>query len=187
MAASSSDDFSFMDRQFGLKRDQDDRGDRFEPNLVFVIMSFGGQGMDETYSAIRDECDRLGLRALRADDNTGAGFIIKEIVEGIEGAEFIICDLTHERPNVYYELGYAHGVGNQPLNMLLIAKGETTLHFDIMPLRVRFYSSTEHLRAIISANLRQMMEQTRKRSEERPPASRPTRARRAATKRPRKS
>ncbi|HVF44871.1 MAG TPA: hypothetical protein VM936_17735 [Pyrinomonadaceae bacterium] len=185
--AAASDDFSFMDRQFGRKPADEDRGDRFEPNLAFVIMSFGGQGMDDTFSAIRDECAKLGLRALRADDNTGAGFIIKEIVEAIESAEFIICDLTHERPNVYYELGYAHGVGNQPLNMLLVAKEGTLLHFDIMPLRVRFYASTEHLRTIISTNLQRMMELTRKKAEPQPAPPSPADAPRAATKkRPRK-
>ena len=77
----------------------------------------------------------------------------------IERAEFIICDLTNERPNVYYELGYAHGVGNEGADILLIAKEGTTLHFDIGPLRVQYYSSTEHLRTIISANLKQMIRQ----------------------------
>ena len=184
--AAASDDFSFMDREFGRGGGRKDRGDKFEPNLVFVIMSFMGQGMDESFSAIRDECAKLGLRALRADDSTGSGFIIKEIVEYIETAEFIVCDLTHERPNVYYELGYAHGVGNQPLNMLLVAREETNLHFDIMPLRVRFYASTEHLRTVISTNLQRMMELTRGQAE--PPAAPPRQAdaRRPSTKRPRK-
>jgi hypothetical protein len=124
-------------------------------------MSFKGEGMPDTYSAIKDECAKLKLNAIRVDENTGSGFIIKEIIDLIEKAEFIICDLTHERPNVYYELGYAHGIGNQPLNILLIARDGTTLHFDIAPLRVQYYRSTEHLRTILAANLKEMIRLTR--------------------------
>jgi len=82
-------------------------------------------------------------------------------VDLIEKAEFIIFDLTFERPNVYYELGYAHGVGNAPSNILLLAKEGTQLHFDIAQLRVRFYKSTENLRQIVKDNLNGMVAATR--------------------------
>ncbi len=153
---------SFMDREFGKSNyDPNDEGD-FEQGLVFVIMSFRGQEMTDVYSAIKDECAKLGLHAVRVDENVGSGFIIREIIDLIERAEFIICDLTNERPNVYYELGYAHGVGNESTDILLTAKKDTVLHFDIAPLRVQYYSSTEHLRRVVSSNLRTMMEITRR-------------------------
>jgi len=79
----------------------------------------------------------------------------------IDDAEFIVCDLSGERPNVYYELGYAHGSGNEAARILLIAKRDTHLHFDIAPLRVEFYESTEHLRSIISSKLKVMSRITR--------------------------
>ena len=60
------------------------------------------------------------------------------------------------------ELGYAHGVGNEAMDILLIAKEGTTLHFDIAPLRVQYFSSSEHLRAIVSTNLKAMIKATRK-------------------------
>ena len=72
-----------------------------------------------------------------------------------------ICDLTGERPNVYYELGYAHGVGNESSDILLIAKEGTNIHFDIASFRVNFYRSTEHLRTILNVNLKRMIEETR--------------------------
>ena len=50
---------------------------------------------------------------------------------------------------MYYELGYSHGVGNSPNNILLVAKQGVQLHFGIAALRVRFYKSTEELRKII--------------------------------------
>ncbi len=68
-------------------------------------MPFSGQGTNDVYSAIKDECKKLSLNPVRVDENTGSGFIIQEIKELIEQAEFIIFDLSEERPNVYYELG----------------------------------------------------------------------------------
>lgn len=152
---------TFMDREFGgSDYDPDDQG-TFERNLVCVIMPFKGQKMTDTYSAIKDECDRLELHAKRVDENVGAGFVVREISELIERAEFLICDLTLERPNVYYELGYAHGVGNEGAEILLIAREGTTLHFNIAPLRVQYYRSTKHLRSIVSMSLKEMMRSTR--------------------------
>lgn len=153
---------TFMDREFGRPDyDPADEG-TFEKGLVFVIMPFGGTEMDNAYSAIKDECRKLRLRSRRVDENTGGGIVIGEITNLIERAEFIICDLTNERPNVYYELGYAHGVGNEAMDILLVAKEGTVLHFDIAPFRVHFYSSTEHLRSVVSANLKAMMKATRR-------------------------
>lgn len=140
---------------------ENDDEKEFVEGLVFVGLSFSGAGMSEVYSAIEDECRKLGLDAKRVDENVGAGLVIDEITDLIEDAEFVVFDLTYERPNVYYELGYAHGVGNEPLDTLLIARKDTKIHFDIAPYRVQFYESTEHLRKLVARNLKGMMEQTR--------------------------
>ncbi len=146
----------FLQRVFGRSKPA------VQLNLVFVIMSFRGEGMDEVLAAIREECSVLGLQAKRADESVGSDFVIKEISELIEQAEFIVCDLSHGRPNVYYELGYAHGVGNEASNILLIAGDKTTLHFDIGPLRVHTYNSTDELRSILARNLKGMLQSSRK-------------------------
>ena len=155
-------DHTYMDEQFGSNDyDPYDPGE-FKKGLVFVIMSFKEE-LDNVYKVIEAECKKLNLETRRADQHTiGSGIIIKEITQLIEWAEFIICDLTYEPPNVYYELGYAHGVGNEAADILLIARDGTKLHFDAVPLRVHFYSSTEHLRGIISSNMKRMIEYTRR-------------------------
>jgi hypothetical protein len=151
-----------MDREFGRPDyDPDDEGD-FIRNLVFIIMPFSGQDSPDVLLAIKDECAKLGLDAKRVDENIGSGLVIGEITKMIEDAEFIICDLTLERPNVYYELGYAHGVGNEATDILLIAKKGTVLHFDVAPLRVQYYRSTEDLRSIVNTSLKRMMKLTRR-------------------------
>ena len=152
---------TYYDEQFG-RQDHDPSDDgTFVKNLVFVGMSFSGKEMDDTYKAIKDECSKLKLKAARVDENVGSGFIIREITQLIEDAEFIIFDLTKERPNVYYEIGYAHGVGNEAYDILLVAKKETVIHFDISPMKINFYESTEDLREIVRSNLNAMIRKTR--------------------------
>ena len=155
-------DSSYADEAFGRKRfDPSDDGD-FVKNLVFVIMPFSGASTAETYGAIQEECQKLELRAARADEGIGSNVILADITNLIEDAEFVICDLSDERPNVYYELGYAHGVGNRASDILLIARAGTALHFDIAPIRVRFYQTVGDLRLIISTQLPAMIKSTRR-------------------------
>jgi len=124
----------------------------FKPKTAFVIMAF--KGRQKTYLAIKDECRRHRVNVFRADEGADSGLVIQEIFDRIEEAEFVICDLTGGRPNVYYELGYAHGVGNSPDNILLLAKSGTDLHFDIAPLQVKRYRSLEELRSVVAARLK---------------------------------
>jgi hypothetical protein len=134
---------------------------RFVPDTVFVVMSFSPD-LDESYRAIQDGASELGLRAERADDSVGSGIILSQITKSIEDAEFVVVDLTNERPNVYYELGYAHGVGNASADILLVAREGTALHFDIAPLRVRYYSSAAELAEIAKQGLAKMIDATRR-------------------------
>lgn len=147
---------SFGDEQFYGITDEPE----FEKDLVFVIMPFSNL-FDDVYSAIKDECKKLHLKSIRVDETTGSGIVLRKIFNLIERAEFLIVDLTDERPNVYYELGYAHGVGNEENDILIIAKSGTKLHFDIAPLSVQFYSSTENLRSIVNNHLKRMIKLTR--------------------------
>jgi hypothetical protein len=141
-----------------LTRGDDPGG--FTPNLVFVIMSLADD-MGKVYSCIKGACVGLGLDVKRGDEIAGSGLVINEVEMYVRRAEFIICDLTGARPNVYYELGLAHGVGNKPLDIFLIAREGTELHFDIAPFRVRYYRSTKHLRNLIMGDFVEMVEARR--------------------------
>jgi len=133
----------------------------YEANTVFVGMSFRGEGSEDAFAAIRSTCRSLKLVAKRVDELTSSGFIILEIIDLIERAEFVVMDLTHERPNVYYELGYAHGVGNSPQNILLVARTGTELHFDIAAMRIQYYKSASELEQLVKVKLGAMLKNAR--------------------------
>jgi hypothetical protein len=128
-----------------------------EVGSVFVIMASHGD-IDSTYQVIQEECNKQAKVAKLRNNNEGSSHTNLAL---IETAEFIICDLTHEDPNCYYELGYAHGAGNYADEILLIARIDTQLHFDISPFRVRYYSDDKDLRELVESNLRGMIKQAK--------------------------
>src|SRR5262249_37441155 len=89
----------------------------YKPTTAFILM-----WMDETIdeledisNAIKDVFAEFGIEAVRADDVEPLEVITSKILRWIEQSEFIIADLSGERPNVYYEVGYALAKGKRPI------------------------------------------------------------------------
>lgn len=153
---------TFSDKEFNLKPKLTGSGTSFEVGLVFLVMPFEGKGCAEAEDMYKMECTRLGLKCIRVDDRITSGFVFRDIVELIEKAEFIVCDLSWNRPNVYYELGYAHGVGNDRDNIFVAAQKGTSVHFDLAPIRVHFYETQEQLRELLRTRLHDLVEEKRR-------------------------
>lgn len=117
-----------------------------DPALVFVIMAFTSD-MDPIYEGIKAAGDYQGLRVDRVKDVPGDYKITDRILEMIRRARLLVADLTHERPNVYFELGYARGEGKP---VITTAREGTRLHFDVKDWTCTFYNDSrvieEHLR-----------------------------------------
>lgn len=112
-------------------------------NNAFVIMAIKNKPEeDDILNAIKRACTEKDINATRVDDTNHSGKITPLIVNGIKNSKYIICDISEERPNVYYELGYAHGLNKE---VILLAKEGTKLHFDIKDYNVIFYSSLSSL------------------------------------------
>jgi len=56
---------------------------------------------------------------------------------------------------VYYELGYAHGVGKE---VILLAKEGTTIHFDIKDYNTIMYRTYSELERKLSSRLKTIVE-----------------------------
>lgn len=131
-----------------------------EANAAFIIMAFSEQSSSglplvDIHAAIKRGCKAENVDAHRADEVEHSGSITDLILKQIRTHRFLISDLTHERPNVYYEIGYAHGMQKE---VVLTAHKNTKVHFDIASHNVIFYSSGTELEDRISKRLRARIE-----------------------------
>ncbi len=96
---------------------------------VFVVMAFGDPYLDSAYNGvIRPIIEKFNFNALRIDEIQDSGKISDQILQAIAESEYILCDLSGERPNCYYEAGFAHALGKDLI--FTIRKGER-VHFDL--------------------------------------------------------
>lgn len=108
---------------------------------VFCVMKFEKDFDDLYKDVIKPQCDELGLQAVRADEYYTSSPIIQDIINEINEASIIICDVTMDNPNVFYELGYAHAL-QKPIILLADKAKREHLPFDISGYRTIFYSNT---------------------------------------------
>jgi hypothetical protein len=105
----------------------------------FVLMPFAEQYREVYAEVYKPTCDRVGMDCWRVDEIARPGSITRDIVEGILDADVVIADLTTRNPNVFYELGIAHSVGNKTI---MTAQTMSDVPFDIANYRVLIYEQS---------------------------------------------
>jgi len=103
---------------------------------VFVAMPFAEEFDDVYQFGIYATIRRCGYICERVDQSAFVGNIMDSIMDGIKNAQFVIADLSLEKPNVYLEVGYALGM-NKPV--ILIARDGQRVHFDLCQHNCLFY------------------------------------------------
>ncbi len=119
--------------------------------VCFVVMQFSTE-FDELFSeVIRPTCENFGYRVVRADDYYSTGLIIDDITRSIQEASLVIADITPNNPNVFYEVGFAHGIGKPTI--LLSDRKREKLPFDISGFRTLFYDNTIGGKSVVQERL----------------------------------
>ena len=102
-------------------------------------MPFADQYREVYQEVYKPVCERSGMDCWRVDELARPGSITRDIVEGILDADVVIADLTSRNPNVFYELGIAHSVGNKTI---MTTQSIADVPFDIANYRVLIYEQT---------------------------------------------
>lgn len=88
-----------------------------EEGSAFVAMAMDPDDAQlvDVLDAIKDGASKGGIKAERVDDTLTNEPITDHLLKSIHKSEFVVVDLTYSRPNVYYEAGYAQGIGKTPV------------------------------------------------------------------------
>lgn len=127
-------------------------------NQVFIAMPMNENAKPEladTHDTLKAVCAELSLTAKRVDDVQTNNRITDTIRNLIDASEFVIVDLSDSRPNVFFEAGYAEGIGKTPI---YIAKTGTDLQFDVKDYPVIFYQNQRALRDGVALRLTSLVD-----------------------------
>jgi guanylate kinase len=126
-----------------------------DPYQIAVMMSFNpsNKKLDDYFDAMEAAVGLVSskLKCKRVDKVPGSPKIAAEFRNLIANARCVIVDLTENKQNVYYELGFAQAKGK---TCLITAEEGTTPFFYPREHRIIFYNSGRDLREKLSEELR---------------------------------
>ena len=121
-----------------------------ERRNIFIASAFGHSDLDILFSnEFEPSCKHCGYKALRVDINEPSQTITEFIIESIVDAECIIADLSYARPSVYFEVGFALGLG---VPIILTCRSDHfkgkddnyKVHFDLEQFKISYWSINEN-------------------------------------------
>jgi hypothetical protein len=119
----------------------------------FVAMDFADAMRDAWTNGFDPAIRNAGYRPLRIDSKEFIGGITDEIMSEIRQSRFIVADYTGQKSGVYFEAGFALGLG---LNVIPTCRADQieSLHFDIRHLNTLPWTTPADLAANLSSRIR---------------------------------
>jgi hypothetical protein len=123
------------------------------PGTCFIAMWFDPE-MNEAYEfGIVPAVGDCGFSALRVDRKEHNNQITDEIMAGIRNAEFMVDDFTKRRHGVYYEAGFARGLGREVIYCCRTDSFDDR-HFDTSVINHIVWTDPADLRAKLANRIR---------------------------------
>jgi nucleoside 2-deoxyribosyltransferase len=91
-------------------------------------MSFAAEFADVYELGIKPACEAAGADCARVDEQIFLESILERIYGEIERSDIVVAEMTGRNPNVFYEAGYAHGLGKP---VVLVTKSADDIPFDL--------------------------------------------------------
>ncbi|MCQ1534766.1 hypothetical protein FTO70_03470 [Methanosarcina sp. KYL-1] len=117
------------------------------------------QELKDKYTDLISEAIKIAnpsLKIIRADEIPDQGTITDQIIELLTNCRYVVADITHPNPNVYYELGVRHA--SRPGTILIKEKSNAQAPFDISQLRHIEYENTPTGLKKLSSDLKKKFE-----------------------------
>ena len=124
-----------------------------KPGRCFIAMSYH-RSMDEAYSSgIKPAVHDCGLEPIRIDQVPHNNKICDKIIAEIKQSQFVVADVTMQRQGVYFEAGFAMGLG-RPVIWLCKEDDKKNMHFDTRQYNRIIWQSPEDLREKLADRIR---------------------------------
>ena len=128
---------------------------------AFIAMRFSDDLKEVRDKSIKPACEACGFEAYTVDEEEHVGDITDKIISGIKTSRFVIADFTYNNPGVYYEAGYAKGLGIPVIKTCKKEwfeskdeKGEKNrLHFDVEHDNMILWENAEDLRQRLESRI----------------------------------
>lgn len=96
--------------------------------FAFVLMPFEDAFRDVYVLGIKPACEEAGYYCERLDEQIFEETMLEHIYNQIAKADLVVADLTARNPNVFYETGYAHALGQR---VILLTRNSEDIPFDL--------------------------------------------------------
>ena len=106
---------------------------------MFVIMKFNDDMLSSAFAtAIEPAALDFNLEAFTIEGAENSNPLTPQILRAIERSRVVLADLTGDRPNCYFEAGYALG---QRKEIILTCREGDKPHFDVADRKIMFWKS----------------------------------------------
>jgi len=119
-------------------------------NELFVIMALRSETQQFYSDVVRPAAEAVGLEAILITEREPEVAISEEILSSIRRSLLVLCDLSFERPNCYFEAGFAKASFRRVLftcrsdhDPRAEQRGDYKVHFDVDQFRITWWSPND--------------------------------------------